>query len=217
MNEAIEVYLKSHVLSGAWEPIDGIIQDDGFHVVLLHNPEEPKMKYAVCNSCSGGKLTKFIWEVTYFETKGSALRYIVYRGWKWNFPNKNQYYKFRSQIKSAIKGLQEEKTMTEEQVRKTCANIIEGKKLVDADYMTLANMLGIVQSYLHCAPDAIKENEVKDVKKTSDEPTAWQLHEMLRDCDSKVTKDGEWKYDKVPSNLVEDLLFFLERMDKKGE
>ena len=107
--------------------------------------------------------------------------------------------------------------MTEEQVRKTYANIIEGKKLIDADYMTLANMLGIVQSYLHCASDGIKENESKEETKTSVEPTAWQLHEMLRSCDSKVTKDGVWKYDKVPSELIRNLLFFLERMDKKGE
>jgi len=100
MNEAIEEFLKSHTISNGWEPIGGTIQDNGLPVVLLYNGSNEE-KYSVQYAGSG----------KYFDTKESALRYIVYRGWKWNFTNKNQYYKLRSQIKNAIKGLQEGKRL----------------------------------------------------------------------------------------------------------
>ena len=35
------------------------------------------------------------------------------------------------------------------------------------------------------------------------------LADRLDECESYVTKDGDWKYDRVPSDLVQDLLAYL--------
>lgn len=47
--------------------------------------------------------------------------------------------------------------------------------------------------------------EKMDLK--SPDPT--ELAKRLEACDSVVTKDGDWKYDKVPSDLVQEILAFL--------
>lgn len=47
-------------------------------------------------------------------------------------------------------------------------------------------------------------------------PTAHDLLERLLDCSSYVYA-GDWKYDRVPSDLVQDLLCYLaSNMEKDG-
>ena len=52
--------------------------------------------------------------------------------------------------------------------------------------------------------------------KKSDAPTAKELADRLDACESHV-KDGDWKYDKVPADLVRDLLDHLRAEERNNE
>ena len=111
----------------------------------------------------------------------------------------------------------------------TLRKIVDGETLIDEDYMTIAHLLGYlsdmhpVEAYIDGNDRIIKDNEPKLETFTAAEldemdfesPSASELADRLEMCCSVVTKDGEWKYDRVPSDLVQDLLDFLHRLAKE--
>ena len=117
---------------------------------------------------------------------------------------------------------------------KTLEKIVDGEKLCDVDYMTIAhiisderkmNPLCVFAESVEEQPRTEKDSfdfETVTAAELADEPIqgldaedAKKLADRLRDCQSYVTSDGDWKYDRVPSDLVQDILFFLRDIESR--
>ena len=117
---------------------------------------------------------------------------------------------------------------------KTLEKIVDGEKLCDVDYMTIAhiisderkmNPLCVFAESVEVKKETEKDSfgfETVTAAELADEPIqgfgaedAKKLADRLIDCQSCVTSDGDWKYDRVPSDLVQDILFFLRDIESR--
>ena len=117
---------------------------------------------------------------------------------------------------------------------KTLEKIVDGEKLCDVDYMAIAhiisderkmNPLCVFAESVEEQPRTEKDSfgfETVTAAELADEPIqgfcaedAKKLADRLINCPSCVTSDGDWKYDRVPSDLVQDILFFLRDIESR--
>ena len=88
-------------------------------------------------------------------------------------------------------------------IEKVLDNREQFVKLLDPDdWMTFAHIIHLMSNATG--------------NKKSDAPTAKELADRLDACESHV-KNGDWKYDKVPADLVRDLLDHLRAEERNNE
>lgn len=87
------------------------------------------------------------------------------------------------------------------------------EELFDTDWLAIANLVQYLKD-MNPVGEFVTNLETFSAADLAEEefqlPSASQLANRLEACESHVTTQGQWDYDKVPADLIKDLMDFLE-------